>query len=582
MLGRRWRAGAAARDPRLVRALVQRLDVPDIIAEVLANRGIDLEAAEGFLNPRLRDLLPDPSRFRDMDRAAALVAGCIRAGRPVGILGDYDVDGATSTSLLTRFIRAAGGDTVWHIPDRITEGYGPNLPALEKLHAAGAGAIITVDCGTTAFDVLDAAAAQDIRLVVLDHHLAEDRLPAVEAVVNPNRLDCESGHGYLAAVGMAFMLAVAVNRELRRVGWFGADRREPDLMGLLDLVALGTVCDVVPLVGLNRALVAQGLKVMGQRRALGMTTLADIARVSGPPGTYAAGFQLGPRINAGGRVGKADLGTRLLTTDDPDEARGIAEELDRLNAERQRIEAAVLEEALVRADRLDNRAVAVVADTGWHPGVIGIVAGRLKDRLHRPAFVVSLENGIGKGSGRSVSGVDLGAAVTAARQAGLLVNGGGHAMAAGITVAEDRLEDFTAFMEERLAPQVAAARLDASLSIDGAVAVQGITTDLAARLGEAGPWGAGNPEPRLAIADARLVKADIVGESHVRVILSGKAGGRASAIAFRSTDTPLGAALLGASRNGMPMHLAGHLRLDHWRGEARASFIIEDAAQAGG
>lgn len=579
LTGRRWRGGSGTERTRLVQALVQRLGIPDIVAEVLANRGVGLDDAVGYLEPRLRDLLPDPSLFVDMDRAAALIARCVRERRRIAVFGDYDVDGATSSAVLLRYLRAVGGEVASHIPDRITEGYGPNLPALERLHAAGAELIVTVDCGTAAFEVLDAAAERDISVVVVDHHLAEARLPKAAAVVNPNRLDCPSGHGYLAAVGVAFLLAIAVNRDLREAGWFDG-RPAFELMSLLDLVALGTVCDVVPLVGLNRALVAQGLKVMSQRRTLGMTVLADIARLQGPPGTYAAGFLLGPRVNAGGRVGKADLGTRLLTTEDRDEALAIATELDRLNDERRRIEAAVLEEALGRVTGGDNRAVAIVADHGWHPGVIGIVASRLKDRLQRPAFVVSLADGVGKGSGRSVPGVDLGAAVTAARQAGLLVNGGGHAMAAGITIDQDRLDDFGAFMDERLGAAVDRAGRDPSLVIDGAVAVGGLSAALAEQLLQAGPYGAGNPEPRLAVPAAELFGADIVGKTHVRATLGGRSGGRIPAIAFRSADGPLGAALLGHARQGRPLHLAGHLRLDHWQGSPRAQFVIEDAAPA--
>jgi len=575
--GRRWIAAIDPAQERLAQAMAQKLGLPEIVAGLLVSRGVTPDEAPGYLEPRLKDLLPDPSCFADMDRTAELVAACVRQDRPIAIFGDYDVDGATSSALLYRFLQAAGGTVRYYIPDRMTEGYGPNIAALRKLHAEGAALVLTVDCGIAAFDVLEQAAEEGISVAVIDHHLAESRLPRAAAIVNPNRTDCGSGLGYLAAVGVAFMLAIAVNRTLRAAGWF-SQRKAPDLMGLLDIVALGTVCDVVPLVGLNRALVAQGLKVMARRQSLGLTTLADVARVNGPPGTYHAGFLLGPRVNAGGRVGKADLGARLLTTDDREEAVGIAMELDRLNDERKRIEANVLEEALARVEGQDNRAVTIVAAEGWHPGVIGIVASRLKDRTGRPSLVVALDGALGKGSGRSIRGVDLGAAVTAARQAGLLINGGGHAMAAGITIASDRLDAFSDFLEERLATPVAQARTGSGLKIDGSVAVQGISIDLAETMQRAGPFGAGNPEPRIAVTDAKLVKADVVGENHVRVILSGRTGGRATGIAFRATDGPLGAALLGNARKGGSMHLAGHLRVDHWQGAARAQFIIEDAA----
>lgn len=575
--GRRWQSSVTPTNERLARAMAQQHGLPEIVASLLVSRGIQPDEAPGYLEPRLKDLMPDPSLFADMDKTAALVAACVQQGKPIAIFGDYDVDGATSSALLVRYLEAAGGTASYYIPDRMVEGYGPNIAALRKLHAEGAALILTVDCGISAFDVLDTAANEGINVAVIDHHLAESRLPRAAAIVNPNRTDCASNHGYLAAVGVAFLLAVAVNRDLKTAGWF-RDRKAPDLMGLLDIVALGTVCDVVPLVGLNRALVAQGLKVMGRRQSLGMTTLSDVARVNGPPGTYHAGFLLGPRINAGGRVGKADLGARLLTTDDREEAVGIAMELDRLNDERKRIEANVLEEALAMVDGQDNRAVTIVAATGWHPGVIGIVASRLKDRTGRPSLVVALDGDQGKGSGRSITGVDLGAVITAARQSGLLINGGGHSMAAGITIATDKLDAFGDFLEERLAGQVAAAQAERALMIDGAVSVQGLNIELARTLQQAGPYGAGNREPRIAVTDAKLVKADIVGENHVRVILSGRTGGRATGIAFRCTDAPLGASLLGHGRKGGSMHLAGHLRVDHWQGAERAQFIIEDAA----
>jgi single-stranded-DNA-specific exonuclease len=572
---RRWTPGRG--DALLAEAISQRHGLSSILGEVLVNRGIGPDECQAYLEPRLKDLLPDPSGFRDMDVAAAIIARHIIDDRPMAVFGDYDVDGATSSALLIRYMSAVGGRMVPYIPDRMAEGYGPNLPALQKLADDGHELIITVDCGTTAFEVLDAAADLNIRVVVVDHHLAEDRLPTTDALVNPNRLDCSGGHGNLAAVGVTFLLLIALNRELRLHGWFGK-RKEPNLLQMLDLVAVGTVCDVVPLTGLNRALVAQGLKVMANRRQLGLTTLGDIARLVGPPSTYHAGFLIGPRLNAGGRVGRSDLGVRLLTTDDPEEATGIAVELDRLNQERQRIEKIVLEEALAVSASQDNRAVIVADGEGWHPGVIGIVASRLKDRTGRPAIVIAREGDTAKGSGRSIKGVDLGAAVTAARQAGLLVNGGGHVMAAGLTVESSKIGELADFLNERLGSQVTDAARSRSLTIDGAISPSGATNDLVNELEMAGPYGSGNPEPRVAVSDCRLIKADIVGGQHVKLIAAGKSGGRLEAIAFRVAEEPLGAALLGRARDHRPVHLAGHLRLNYWGGRQTVQLTVDDAA----
>lgn len=572
---RRWTPGRG--DALLAEAISQRHGLSSILGEVLVNRGIGPDECQAYLEPRLKDLLPDPSGFRDMDVAAAIIARHIIDDRPMAVFGDYDVDGATSSALLIRYMSAVGGRMVPYIPDRMAEGYGPNLPALQKLADDGHELIITVDCGTTAFEVLDAAADLNIRVVVVDHHLAEDRLPTTDALVNPNRLDCSGGHGNLAAVGVTFLLLIALNRELRLNGWFGK-RKEPNLLQMLDLVAVGTVCDVVPLTGLNRALVAQGLKVMANRRQLGLTTLGDIARLVGSPSTYHAGFLIGPRLNAGGRVGRSDLGVRLLTTDDPEEATGIAVELDRLNQERQRIEKIVLEEALAVSASQDNRAVIVADGEGWHPGVIGIVASRLKDRTGRPAIVIAREGDTAKGSGRSIKGVDLGAAVTAARQAGLLVNGGGHVMAAGLTVESSKIGELADFLNERLGSQVTDAARSRSLTIDGAISPSGATNDLVNELEMAGPYGSGNPEPRVAVSDCRLIKADIVGGQHVKLIAAGKSGGRLEAIAFRVAEEPLGAALLGRARDHRPVHLAGHLRLNYWGGRQTVQLTVDDAA----
>lgn len=574
--GRRWTLRDG--DERLALALSQRLDLPEVIGRVLAQRGIGLDQAESFLNPTLKDLLPDPSHLLDMDKAALRLARAVTSGETIGIFGDYDVDGATSSALLKRFFEAAGAAVLVHIPDRIAEGYGPNIEALTRLKAAGATVVVTVDCGATAFEPLEAAAAAGIEVIVCDHHEGEARLPCALAVVNPNRLDEISPHGHLAAVGVAFLLAVATNRRLKADGWYG-DRAAPDLMRLLDLVALGTVCDVVPLVGVNRALVTQGLKVAAGRGNVGLAALADVAGVKERIDSYHLGYVLGPRVNAGGRVGGASLGAELLATDDSVLAAEIARRLDGYNKDRQEIEAAVLMDAIEQVEGRpdDGTPLLLAAGDHWHPGVIGIVAGRLKERYARPACVVAFEGGIGKGSGRSVPDLDLGAAIIAARQAGLLLAGGGHAMAAGFTVARERLDEFRRFLGQRLSAESGGDRV-ALLELDGALDVGGATVDLIETLKRLGPFGSGNAEPRFAIAGARVVKADVVGSGHVRVVLAGPGGHRLKAIAFRSADSELGHALLAAG--GTALHLAGALRADTWQGNTSAQLIIDDAARA--
>ncbi|HEY8450043.1 MAG TPA: single-stranded-DNA-specific exonuclease RecJ, partial [Bacillota bacterium] len=458
------------------------------------------------------------------------------------------------------------------------EGYGPNAPAMRRLKAEGASVIVTVDCGTTAHEPIEEATRAGVEVIVVDHHAAEPKLPPALAVVNPNRIDETSPHRQLAAVGVAFLLAVAVNRVLRAQGWY-ARVAEPDLLDLLDLVALGTVCDVVPLTGLNRVLVAQGLKVIQQRRKPGLVALAEVARLTDRCGAYHLGFLLGPRVNAGGRVGEADLGARLLTTDDPGEARAIAARLDALNRERQAIEAAVLEAAHAQVAAAGEAGpLVLVAGEGWHQGVIGIVAGRLREHYERPACVVAFEGDVGKGSGRSANGFDLGAAIIAARQSGLLVNGGGHTQAAGFTVKRDQLPAFKAFLAERMAAHLAAGEIVPRLTIDGALAVTAASPDLVSSLERVGPYGVGNPEPRFVFTDVRVVRADIVGGKHVRCQLADQRGGRLSAIAFRAAGTALGDALLAGAGSGL--HVAGCLRADTWRGETRVQLQIEDAAPA--
>lgn len=577
--GRRWRARAY--DERLALALAQRLGAPELIGRVLAGRSVGVEECETFLEPRLRDCLPDPGRLRDMDTAADRVARAVVAGERIAIFGDYDVDGATASALLRRFLAAAGAPARVYIPDRIAEGYGPNAPALLRLQGEGITLVITVDCGTTAFEPLAAAAAAGLDVVVIDHHVAEARLPEAVAVVNPNRIDEAPGLGHLAAVGVTFLLIVALNRALRRAGWYNSSRPEPDLLQWLDLVALGTVCDMVPLTGLNRALVAQGLRVLAGRGNAGLNALAEVAGLRRRADAYALGFILGPRVNAGGRLGQADLGSRLLSSDDPAEALEIARMLERHNEDRRAVEAAVLEEAVAQVEAPDAGLPPVLFAVGenWHPGVIGIVASRLTERFARPSCVVSMAGGIGKASGRSVPGVALGPAVIAARQAGLLLAGGGHDMAAGFTVASDRLDELRYFLTERLAAQAALAAAAPTLDLDGAVTPAAATIELARQLERIGPYGAGHAEPRLAVPGARLARADLVGEGHVRMILTGAGGGRLKAIAFRCADTPLGESLL--RHGGMPVHLAGWLRIDHWNGSETAQLVVADAAPAG-
>jgi single-stranded-DNA-specific exonuclease len=580
LTGQSWHMADA--DERLVQACVQRHAIPDVLARVLLARGVELDEAARFLNPTIRDLLPELPALRDLDVACGRLVRAVTAGEKIAVFGDYDVDGATSTALMLRFLRAVGADALYYIPDRIREGYGPNETAMRRLKEQGAAVVVTVDCGTTATAPLAAARLMGLDVVVVDHHQADATLPPCAALVNPNRQDedavLRAQFGNLAAVGVTFLLVAGVNSALDRAGWFQGGRKRPNPLDWLDLVALGTVCDVVKLKGLNRAFVTQGLKVMRKRGNTGLAALADVGGVSEPPGTYHAGFVLGPRVNAGGRVGRADLGTRLLSTDDPDEAAGIAAELDRFNEERKAIEQAVQADAIARvgADCAD-RIVVAHAD-GWHPGVIGIVAGRLKDKYRRPTFVIAVDGGLGKGSGRSVPGVDLGAAVRAAVEAGLLENGGGHEMAAGLTVRAINIPALRAFFNDHLASRAAASEEARGLRIDAVLTVMGATPGLVEMLEQAGPYGAGHREPRFVLPQARLVKADIVGESHVRCIVSGRDGGRLKAIAFRAMEGPLGPGLLNAAAKGEALHIAGHLRADRWMGRLETQLMIDDAA----
>ncbi|HET9429324.1 MAG TPA: single-stranded-DNA-specific exonuclease RecJ [Allosphingosinicella sp.] len=571
----RWRAGSAdARDDSF--------QPDDLVDQLLLARGVVREELERHRTPTLRGFMPDPSCFRDMDKAAERLADAVQALEPVTVFGDYDVDGATSAALLIRLLRALGSDPKAYIPDRLMEGYGPSGEALVRIAEGGAKLIVTVDCGAQAFEALATARNAGVDVIVVDHHKCASRLPDGFAIVNPNRLDEgdeASAHGHLAAVGVAFLLGAALLRTLRGRGFF-AGREEPKLIDYLDLVALGTVADVAQLKGLNRAFVTQGLKVMAQRRNVGLSALLDAARLTRPAACNDLGWALGPRINAGGRVGKSDLGVRLLTTEDQEEARTIAMELDRLNEERRAIETTVSEAAEALCAAQGNRAVVLVAAAGWHPGVIGIVAGRLKEKLHKPCLVVAIgEDNIGKGSGRSISGVDLGAAILAAKDEGLLIAGGGHAMAAGITVAADRIEALIEFLDERLAADVGRSRDDKALFLDAVLAPRGVCPEYCDAIEAGGPYGAGWPAPRVATGPVSILKADIVGSGHLRLLVAGDDGRRIKAIAFRMAESALGQAILAAPPH-RKLWLAGRMKRDEYNGNVSAELLLEDAAWA--
>lgn len=574
--GQPWRWRGAQVDYR------EGLKPDDLVTQLLLTRGVPRDDIPRHLEPTLRSFMPDPSIFRDMDRAAERLAEAVIAGETVTIFGDYDVDGATSSALLILLLRDLGLEAGAYIPDRLMEGYGPSGAALVRLAEQGSTLIVTVDCGAMAFDALAMAHEAGVDVMVVDHHKCAPELPKAFALVNPNRQDEDddaAAHGHLAAVGMAFLLGVALVRTLRGRGFFDG-RKEPDLLGLLDLVALGTVADVAQLRGLNRAFVAQGLKIMARRQNIGMEALIRASRLTRDPLCSDLGFALGPRINAGGRVGRSDLGVRLLTTRDPAEAESISAELNQLNEERRGIEAAVQEQAEAQLEAQKDRAVVVVAGRGWHPGVIGIVAGRLKERTGRPTIVIALdEDGTGKGSGRSISGVDLGAAIIAARAQDLLVAGGGHAMAAGLTIEEQHLGAFCDFLCDRLERDVAYARSDRAMLVDGVFAPGGLTTDLVTLMDGAGPYGMGWPGPRVVIGPARAIKVDIVGTDHVRAIIAGDDGRSIKAICFRSADTPLGQALL-SLRKDQRIWLAGRAKIDDWNGRSSTELILDDAAYA--
>jgi single-stranded-DNA-specific exonuclease len=579
--GRVWRDRLDPRGAARALAISQRYQVPEMLARIIAGRGIDIDAVDDFLDPTIRKLMPDPLTVTEMEAAARRIADAAARGEKVAIFGDYDVDGATSAALLTWHLRHCGLDPLIHIPDRIFEGYGPNVEAVRGLANKGATLLVTVDCGTTSIEPLAEAKRLGMDVVVIDHHQCGDELPLVDALVNPNRLDDLSGLGHLAAVGLVFVTLVAVNRELRARNFWSDVRPEPNLLDVLHHVALGTVADVASLTGLNRAFVAKGLIALRRRDHVGHTALMDVARLSGPPEAWHLGFMLGPRINAGGRIGRADLGVRLLLEGDISEAARIAAELDRLNTERrvieQMAEAQAEAEALASLGLDDKGSVIVTASEGWHPGVVGLVASRLKEKFSRPAFAVALEpGGIGTGSGRSIPGVDLGRVVREGVKEGILLKGGGHAMAAGITLKKDRLAEFRAFVESELAATVADARRANELFIDGAVSARAVTTDFVNTMNRAGPYGAGNPEPLIALPSHQLVFADEVGQAHLRLRFKSGDGSIVNGIAFRSIGQKLGNALI--ENRGQMLHVAGSLTVDRWQGSERVQMRVTDVA----
>lgn len=585
--GYRWRETLEAARANEAIAISQQHGLPELLGRVLAARGVARDEVTVFLDPTIRALMPDPSTLTDMDKAARRLADAVVRKEPVAIFGDYDVDGACSSALVARFLGHHGVRSRIYIPDRLTEGYGPNKAAIDQLIGEGAKLIVTVDCGTTSVDVLAGASQRGVDVVVIDHHQADEVLPAVHALVNPNRLDDISGQGHLCAAGVTFLVLVATVRELRRRGFYGAGMPEPQLIGDLDLVALATVADVVPLRGLNRAYVTKGLQVMRGRENVGLRALQDAAGLSEAPTAYHLGFILGPRINAGGRIGDAGLGAKLLSTDDESEAVRIAVLLDRLNKERKEIEQAALEEAIAMADRLleetPDLGVLMVGSADWHRGVVGLIASRITERFKRPSCVIAWDKeavgGIvaGTGSLRSVAGIDIGAAVRHAVAAGHLLKGGGHAMAAGLTVDKAKLDDLARFFATALAGAAVRLAEQATLAIDGALTPSAVNDGLVDLIERAGPYGQGNPQPRFAFPAHRVKFVKPVGTAHLRCVLEAGDGSRLDAVAFRAAGQPLGE-LLTAASGGLPLHVAGQLRRDTWGGRNRIELQIEDAA----
>ena len=581
LTGQKWVERATRVQLGQAQIMREQYDIDEIVGRVLAGRDVSAENAMAFLDPKLRDLMPDPSVFADMDRAAERLADAIEFKQSVAIFGDYDVDGAASSALLHKYLKHWGNTCEIHIPDRIFEGYGPNATAIRQLIDNGAQLLVTVDCGSTSHEALAQATKLGVDVVVLDHHQVDEQPLDVTAFVNPNRHDDLSGQGHLCAAGVVFMTLVALNRELRKRKLISDASPAPDLMMWLDLVALATVCDVVPLKGLNRAFVLRGIEIMRQRKNIGLSALAKAARQDGPAAPWHLGFLLGPRINAGGRIGDAALGAKLLTTENPTDAEEIAVRLDVLNGERQAMEAAMLKEAIDEADAEiglgEGPAVIVTERETWHPGVVGLLASRLKDRFNRPAFAIAFDGeGVGAGSGRSINGVDLGRCVREAVETGLLVKGGGHAMAAGLTINRAKLGDFRRFLEDHLGEQVTQVRENQVLKIDGALSARAATISLFDRIEKAGPFGSAHSQPVYAFPNHTLQFSDIVGQNHVRFSLRSPDGAELRGIGFRIAETPLGQALL--EGRGKVMHFAGMLSKDFYRGNQRIQLRLLDAA----
>lgn len=578
--GKSWTDRLDPLGARTAAAISQQTGLSEIVARIIAGRGIGVDQAEGFLDPTIRDLMPDPSSLTAMEETATRLADAIVNKEQMALFGDYDVDGACSCALMVRYLANFDLHPEVHIPDRIFEGYGPNVAAMDKLIDAGASLIITLDCGTTSEEPIAHARSRNTDILVIDHHLSDQELPPANALVNPNRPDDVSGLGYLCAAGVTFMVLVAVSRELRNRGQAGL----PDLMGLADLVALATICDVVPLTGLNRAFVRRGIEIMRQGKNGGISALALAARINGPINPYHLGFLIGPRINAGGRIGDASLGVKLLSSGDEREVVTIAGRLDELNSERQRIEIEAVEEAVATAEAEigngEGPPVLVLASENWHAGVVGLVASRLKDRFERPAFAIALRrDGTGTGSGRSLPGVDLGSAVIKAVEDGLIPKGGGHAMAAGISLTQSQIGPFRAFLDEALRDAVAEARTRTALRIDAAITARAASTDFVHLIEKAGPFGSGNATPIFAFPAHKVKFADVVGKGgHVRFTLVANDGARLKAIAFRAADTPLGQLLLDA-RDNRSVHICGTIGIDHWQGREQVQLRVIDAAQ---
>jgi single-stranded-DNA-specific exonuclease len=570
LTGRSW-VGPPADVARTAEAMAQQTGLPTAICQILARSGVPAAEAEAYLAPTLRDLMPDPRSLRDMERAATRILAAVAGGQRIAIFADYDVDGGASAALLLTWLRDLGSAATLYIPDRIDEGYGPNDAAMAQL-AAAHDLIVCVDCGTLSHGPVAAAKGADV--IILDHHLGAETLPDALAIVNPNRQDEDGALAHLCAAAVVFLMLVEAGRQLRANGTTG-----PDLMGMLDLVGLATVADVAPLIGVNRAFVRQGLTVMARRARPGLVALADVAGMDTAPTPYHLGYLLGPRINAGGRIGQADLGARLLATLDPHEAAALAERLNDLNAERREIEARVRAEALAQCEeRGSDGPLAWAVGAGWHPGVVGIVAARLKEATHRPAVVIGVEDGIGKGSGRSVSGIDLGAPIQRLAAEGLLIKGGGHKMAAGLTVAEDKIDAAMARLSELLARQGAAALGPSDLRLDGMLMPDAATIELIEQINAAGPFGASAPAPRYAFSAMRILNARRVGETHLKISFGAPGGARLDAIAFGAFDGPLGPAL--EQHGGAPFHLAGRLEINSFRGRQSVQLRLEDAAPA--